>query len=148
MEEFYKKGILKAMGVSNFYPDRLIDLIKFNEIVPAVNQVEVYPFHQQVKAHEIMKKYGVQIQAWAPLAEGKNNLFGNEILKAIGDKYNKTNAQVALRYLIQREVVVIPKTVRKERMIENFDVFDFELTQEDMDAISALDKGKPVFLTL
>ena len=147
MEEFYKKGILKAMGVSNFYPDRLIDLIKFNEIVPAVNQVEVHPFHQQVKAHEIMKKYGVQIQAWAPLAEGKNNLFGNEILKAIGDKYNKTNAQVALRYLIQREVVVIPKTVRKERMIENLDVFDFELTQEDMDAISALDKGESLFFS-
>lgn len=147
MEELYKEGTLKAIGVSNFYPDRLIDLIKFNEIVPAVNQVETHPFNQQVKAQEIMKKYGVQIQAWAPFAEGKNNMFSDETLKAVGDKYNKTNAQVALRYLIQRDVVVIPKTVRKERMIENFDIFDFELTQEDMDLIAALDKGESLFFS-
>ncbi|QNO15404.1 aldo/keto reductase [Alkalicella caledoniensis] len=147
MEDLYKEEKLKAIGVSNFYPDRLIDLIKYNNVVPAVNQVEVHPFHQQGKAHEIMKKYGVQIQAWAPFAEGKNNMFGDETLKAVGGKYNKSNAQVALRYLIQRGVVVIPKSVRKERMIENIDVFDFELTQEDMGIIAALDKGKSLFFS-
>ncbi len=147
MEELYKDGKLKAIGVSNFYPDRLIDLIKFNEIVPAVNQVEVHPYHQQMKAHEIMKKYGVQIQAWAPLAEGKNNIFGDEALKAIGDKYNKTNAQVVLRYLVQRGVSVIPKTVNKERMKQNFDVFDFELSEEDMNNIATLDKAETLFFS-
>lgn len=147
MEELYKDGKLKAIGVSNFYPDRLIDLIKFNEIVPAVNQVEVHPYHQQMKAHEIMKKYGVQIQAWAPLAEGKNNIFGDEALKAIGDKYNKTNAQVVLRYLIQRGVSVIPKTVNKERMKQNFDLFDFELSEEDMNNIASLDKAETLFFS-
>ncbi len=147
MEELYKEGKLKAIGVSNFYPDRLIDLIKYNDIVPAVNQVETHPFNQQVKAHEIMKKYGVQIQAWAPFAEGKNNLFGDETLKTIGDKYNKSNAQVALRFLIQRGVSVIPKTVNKERMIQNIDVFDFELTKEDMDRIASLDKAETLFFS-
>lgn len=147
MEDLYKEGKLKAIGVSNFYPDRLIDLIKYNNVIPAVNQVEVHPFHQQGKAHEIMKKYGVQIQAWAPFAEGKNNMFCDETLKSVGDKHNKSNAQVALRYLIQRGVVVIPKSVRKERMIENIDVFDFELTQEDMDIIAALDKGESLFFS-
>jgi 2,5-diketo-D-gluconate reductase A len=147
MTESYKQGTIKAIGVSNFYPDRLIDLIKFNEIVPAVNQVETHPYNQQVKAHEVMKKYGVQIQAWAPFAEGKNNIFGDETLKAVGDKYNKSNAQVALRYLIQRGVAVIPKTVRKERMIENFDVFGFELEEEDMDVIAALDQGDSLFFS-
>ena len=147
MEELYKEGKLRAIGVSNFYPDRLVDLIKFNEVVPAVNQVETHPYNQQVKAHEIMKKYGVQIQAWAPFAEGKNNLFGDEILKAVGDKYDKSNAQVALRYLIQRGISVIPKTVNKERMIQNIDVFDFELTKEDMDMIAALDKAETLFFS-
>ena len=147
MEEFYKKGTLKAIGVSNFYPDRLIDLIKFNKIVPAVNHVETHPFNQQIKAQEIMKKYRVQIQAWAPLVEGKSNIFGNETLKMIGNKYNKTNAQITLRYLIQRGIVVIPKTVRKERMAENFNVFDFELTKEDMDVIATLDKGESLFFS-
>ena len=147
MEELYKEGKIKAIGVSNFYPDRLIDLIKFNEIVPAVNQVETHPFNQQVKAQEVMKKYGVQIQAWAPFAEGKNNMFNDETLKAVGDKYNKSNAQVALRYLIQRGVVVIPKTVSKERMIQNIDVFDFELAKEDMDVIATLDKGESLFFS-
>jgi 2,5-diketo-D-gluconate reductase A len=147
MEELYKEGKLRAIGVSNFYPDRLIDLIKYNEIVPAVNQVETHVFNQQVKAREIMKKYGVQIQAWAPFAEGKNNLFGDETLKAVGGKYNKSNAQVALRYLIQRGVSVLPKTVNKERMIQNIDVFDFYLTEEDMDKITALNQSESLFFS-
>jgi diketogulonate reductase-like aldo/keto reductase len=142
-----KVGKLKTIGVSNFYPDRLINLVKFNEIVPAVNQVETLPYHQQVEAHQVMKKYGVQIQAWALFAEGKNNIFNDEILKAVGDKYNKSNAQVTLRFLIQRGVAVIPKTVRKERMIENIDVFDFELTEDDMEMIAALDKGESLFFS-
>lgn len=146
-EELYKEGKLKAIGVSNFYPDRLIDLIQFNEVVPAVNQVETHVFNQQVKAKKFMDKYGVQIQAWAPFAEGKNNLFTNETLKAVGDKYNKSIAQVALRYLIQIGVPVLPKSVSKERMIQNIDVFDFELTKEDMDAIAALDKGESLFFS-
>jgi diketogulonate reductase-like aldo/keto reductase len=147
MEDLYKEGKLRAIGVSNFYPDRLIDLIKFNEVVPAVNQVETHPFNQQAKAQEVMKKYGVQIEAWGPFAEGKNNIFSDETLKAVGDKYNKSNAQVALRYLIQRGVVVIPKSVHKERMIQNIDVFDFELTTEDMELITALDKGESLFFS-
>ncbi|MBT9139336.1 MAG: Glyoxal reductase [Syntrophomonadaceae bacterium] len=147
MQELYKEGKLRAIGVSNFYPDRLIDLIKYNEVVPAVNQVETHPFNQQIKAHGIMKKYGVQIQAWAPFAEGKNNLFGDEILKSVGDKYNKSNAQVALRFLIQRGVSVIPKTINKDRMIQNMDVFDFELTNEDMNSIVALDKAQSLFFS-
>lgn len=147
MEELYRAGKIRAIGVSNFYPDRLIDLIKYNEVVPAVNQVETHPFNQQKKAHEIMKKYGVQIQAWAPFAEGKNNLFGDENLRAVGDKYHKSNAQVALRYLIQRGVSVIPKTVNKERMIQNIDIFDFELTNEDMDIIASLDKAESLFFS-
>ncbi|GFZ31094.1 2,5-diketo-D-gluconic acid reductase [Clostridium zeae] len=147
MEELYKEGKLKAIGVSNFYPDRLIDLIKFNEVVPAVNQVETHVFNQQANSHEIMKKYGVQIESWGPFAEGKNNLFTDETLKAVGDKYNKSNAQVALRYLIQRGVVVIPKSVHKERMIQNIDVFDFELTKEDMDLIATLDKEESLFFS-
>lgn len=140
MEELYHEGKLKAIGVSNFYSDRLIDLIKFNKVIPMVNQVETHPFHQQVEANEIMKKYGVQIQAWAPFAEGKNDLFGNEILVEIGKKYNKSAAQVTLRYLIERGVSVLPKSVKKERMQQNFEVFDFELNQEDMDNILKLDQ--------
>ncbi|NTW90781.1 MAG: aldo/keto reductase [Erysipelotrichaceae bacterium] len=140
MEELYNEGKLKAIGVSNFYSDRLIDLIKFNKVIPMVNQVETHPFHQQVEANEIMKKYGVQIQAWAPFAEGKNDLFGNETLVEIGKKYNKSAAQVTLRYLIQRGISVLPKSVKKERMQQNFEVFDFELNQEDMDAILKLDQ--------
>lgn len=140
MEELYHEGKLKAIGVSNFYSDRLIDLIKFNKVIPMVNQVETHPFHQQVEANEIMKKYGVQIQAWAPFAEGKNDLFGNEMLVEIGKKYNKSAAQVTLRYLIQRGVSVLPKSVKKERMQQNFEVFDFELNQEEMDNILKLDQ--------
>lgn len=147
MEELYAEGKLKAIGVSNFYPDRLIDLIKFNKIVPMVNQVETHPYNQQIKAHEIMKKYGVQIQAWAPFAEGKNNLFEDETLKGIGVKYNKTNAQVTLRYLIQRGISVIPKTVNKDRMKQNFDIFDFTLSEEDMSTIATLDKTESLFFS-
>lgn len=147
MEELYKEGKLKSIGVSNFYPDRLIDLIKFNEIVPAVNQIETHVFHQQMKAQETMKKYGVQIQAWAPFAEGRNDLFNNETLKTVGNQYHKSAAQVALRFLIQHGISVLPKTVNKERMIQNLDVFDFVLTKEDMDAIAALDTGESLFFS-
>ena len=147
MEELYKEGKLKAIGVSNFYSDRLIDLIKFNDIVPMVNQVETHPYHQQIKAHEIMKKYGVQIQAWAPFAEGKNNLFNDETLVRIGKSHNKTAAQVTLRYLIQRGVSVIPKTVNKDRMRQNFEVFDFELNEEEMNEILQLDLPQSQFFS-
>lgn len=147
MEELYKAGKIRAIGVSNFYPDRLIDLIQFNEIVPAINQVETHPFNQQVKAQEIMKKYGVQIESWGPFAEGRNDMFTNETLKTVGEKYKKTNAQVALRYLIQKDVVVIPKSTHKERMIQNFDVFDFELSKEDMNMIAKLDKEESAFFS-
>ena len=116
MTELYKEGKIKAIGVSNFYPDRLLDFIMNNEVVPAVNQVETHPFNQQIKANEIMKEYGVQIESWGPFAEGKNGIFTNEILSEIGKKYNKSVAQVVLRWLIQRDVVVIPKSVRKERI--------------------------------
>lgn len=147
MEELYKEGKIKAIGVSNFYPDRLVDLIKFNEIVPAVNQVETHVFNQQIKANEVMKKYGVQIQAWAPFAEGKNDLFNNELLKSIGDKYDKSVAQVALRYLIQKGVSVLPKSAKKERIEQNINVFDFELTKEDMNSITTLDQGESLFFS-
>ena len=146
MTELYKEGKIKAIGVSNFYPDRLLDFIMNNEVVPAVYQVETHPFNQQVKANEIMKEYGVQIESWGPFAEGKNGIFTNEILSKIGKKYNKSVAQVVLRWLIQRDVVVIPKSVRKERIEENFNVFDFELSSEDMKKISELDKKESLFL--
>ena len=146
MTELYKEGKIKAIGVSNFYPDRLVDFIMNNEVVPAVNQVETHPFNQQVKPNEIMKEYGVQIESWGPFAEGKNGIFTNEILSEIGKKYNKSVAQVILRWLIQRDVVVIPKSVRKERIEENFNVFDFELNSEDMEKISELDKKESLFL--
>lgn len=147
MEEMYKGGNIRAIGVSNFYPDRLVDLIKFNEVVPAINQVETHPFNQQVRAKEIMDKYGVQIESWAPFAEGRNNIFTNKTLKEVGDKYNKSIAQVALKYLIQRGVIVIPKSVHKERMIENFNIFDFKLDDYDMKKIVKLDKAKSAFFS-
>lgn len=147
MEEMYKRGKIRAIGVSNFYPDRLIDLIKFNEVVPAINQVETHLFNQQVNAKEIMDKYGVQIESWAPFVEGHNNIFTNKTLKKVGNRYNKSTAQVALRYLIQRGIIVIPKTVHKERMIQNFDIFDFKLNEDDMNKIAKLDKGKSAFLS-
>ena len=147
LEELYAAGTIKAIGVSNFYPDRYIDLVQFNEVVPAVNQVETHVFNQQVKAGEIMKKYNTQIESWGPFAEGKNNLFTNATLQEVGSKYNKSTAQVALRYLIQRGVVVIPKTVNKNRMEENFNVFDFELGAGEMDQIAALDTGESAFFS-
>lgn len=147
MEEAYKNGKLRAIGVSNFYPDRFIDLAEFNEIKPAVNQVETHVFNQQVKAQEIMESYGTQIMSWGPFAEGRNNFFTNDTLVAIAGKYGKSVAQVALRFLIQRNVVVIPKSTHKERMAENFNVFDFALSDEDMKAIAALDKGESLFFS-
>ena len=147
MEEAYKAGKLRAIGVSNFYPDRLIDLAENNEIVPMVNQVETHVFNQQVEAQKIMREYGTHIMAWGPFAEGKNNFFTNETLVSVGAKYGKSSAQVALRYLIQRGVIVIPKSVKKERMEQNMDVFDFTLSDEDMEAILALDEAKTLFFS-
>lgn len=147
MEELYKEGKVRAIGVSNFHPDRLIDLIIHNEVVPAVNQVETHPFNQQIEAAKFMKENNVQIESWAPFAEGKNNLFQNEVLVSIGEKYNKSVAQVVLRWLTQREVVVIPKSVRKERIVENFNIFDFELSQEDMESIAKLDTKESLFFS-
>lgn len=146
MEELYEEGKTRAIGVSNFYPDRLTDLMVHNKIAPAVNQVETHPFHQQAEGHEFLKEYGVQIESWGPFAEGKNGLFSNELLRNIGKKYNKSIAQVVLRWLIQRGVVVIPKSVRKERIEENIHVFDFELNNEDMEAIKSLDRKTSSFL--
>ena len=146
MEEYYKAGKLRAIGVSNFYPDRFVDIVNFVEIKPMVNQVETHVFNQQIIPQEIMKEYGTQIESWGPFAEGKNNLF-NETLVEIGKKYDKTAAQVALRYLIQRDIVVIPKTVKKDRMIQNFSVFDFELSEDDMKKILKLDKKESLFLS-
>jgi len=146
MEELYKEGRIRAIGVSNFFPDRIMDLILHNEIVPAVNQIETHPFHQQIATQKFLEDNGVQIESWGPFAEGKNNIFSNEVLRSIGEKYNKSIAQVILRWMIQRDVVVIPKSVRKERMAENFDVFGFELSSADMDAIKALDTAQSAFL--
>lgn len=147
MEEAYSEGRVKAIGVSNFMPDRLIDICKFVNIQPTVNQIETHVFHQQQEAHEYMEKLNVQHQSWGPFAEGKKGLFNNKVLKEIGKKYNKTTAQVALRYLLQNDVVVIPKTTHKERMIENFDVFDFELDKKDMKAIAKLDEKDSAFFS-
>ncbi|WP_419874242.1 aldo/keto reductase [Candidatus Pristimantibacillus sp. PTI5] len=147
MEELYREGKVRAIGVSNFHEDRLIDLIIHNEVVPAVNQVETHPFNQQIENAKFMKENNVQIESWAPFAEGKNNLFQNEVLVSIAQKYNKSVAQVVLRWLSQREVVVIPKSVRKERMIENFNIFDFELSQEDVESITALDTKQSLFFS-
>lgn len=147
MEEAYSEGRVKAIGVSNFMPDRLIDICKFVNIQPTVNQIETHVFHQQQEAHEYMEKLNVQHQSWGPFAEGKKGLFNNMVLKEIGKKYNKTTAQVALRYLLQNDVVVIPKTTHEERMIENFDVFDFELDKKDMKAIAKLDEKDSAFFS-
>ncbi|WP_058763638.1 aldo/keto reductase [Exiguobacterium chiriqhucha] len=147
MEELYREGKINAIGVSNFQPDRLIDLIIHNEIVPAVNQVETHVFNQQVESHDFMKENNVQIESWGPFAEGKNNLFQNEILASIAEKYDKSVAQVALRWLTQRGVVAIPKSVRKERIIENFNIFDFVLSSEDMEKIATLDTKESLFFS-
>jgi 2,5-diketo-D-gluconate reductase A len=145
MEELYKEGKVRAIGVSNFQPDRLIDLIIHNEIVPAINQVETHPFHQQIATQQFMVDNNVQIESWGPFAEGKNNLFHNELLQSIGHKYNKSIAQVVLRWLTQRGVIAIPKSVRKDRMAENFNSLDFELSTEDIDAIKTLDTNASLF---
>ena len=141
MEELYKEGRIRAIGVSNFYPDRLLYLCVNAEIIPAVNQVECHPFFQQKDALKVMKEYGVQPEAWGPFAEGKNNFFQNPILAEIAAKYGKSVAQVALRWNVQRGVVVIPKSVHKERIQENFNIWDFELSDKDMETISDMDIG-------
>lgn len=145
MEELYRDGKIKAIGVSNFTPDRLMDLLIHNQVPPAVNQIETHPFNQQIAAASFLKENKIQHQAWSPLAEGKNNIFQNQVLAAIAGKYKKTVVQVILRWLIQREIVPLPKSVHKERIIENINVFDFKLTADDMKAIAALDTGKSIF---
>lgn len=147
MEELYKNGKIKAIGVCNFFADRLVDLIMHNEIVPAVNQVEVNPFYQKNDYQTIMNEYNVQMQSWAPFAEGRNNMFTNEVLLSIAKKYNKSIAQVILNWLVKRNIVVIPKTVRKERMEENFNIFDFELDESDIKLISSIDKNESSFFS-
>lgn len=146
LERLYQEGRTKAIGVSNFYPDRLADLIVHNEIAPMVNQIETHPFFQRADYQAQMQERGVQIESWAPLAQGRNNLFSNPELEKIAAKHGKTIAQVVLRWLIQRDVVVIPKSVHKERIAENFDVFDFDLSSEDMSEIAKLDTGASIFI--
>lgn len=145
LETAYKEGKIRAIGVSNFYPDHFIDLASNVEIVPAVNQVETHVFDQQVKAQEYMKDFGTHVMAWAPLAEGRNNFFTNPVLEAIGRKYGKSVAQVALRWLLQRDVIIIPKSVHIDRMKQNIDLFDFSLSDEDMAQIASLDTQTSLF---
>jgi len=145
MEELYRAGRIKAIGISNFHPDRVMDLILHNDVAPAVNQIETHPFHQQLATQEFLRENNVQIESWGPFAEGRNDIFRNEALRSIGARYGKTIAQVILRWLAQRGVVAIPKSVRKERMVENFAIFDFALDHEDMAAIAALDTGQSAF---
>jgi diketogulonate reductase-like aldo/keto reductase len=145
MVELYKNGKAKAIGVSNFQPDRVMDLITFNEVIPAVNQVETHPFNQQIATQKFITENKVQIESWGPFAEGKNNLFQNELLLSIAAKYKKSVAQVVLHWLTMRGVVAIPKSVKKERIKENFNIFDFELSIEDMESIATLDMKKSSF---
>lgn len=139
MEELYQAGKIRAIGVSNFQPDRIMDFILHNKIVPAVNQIETNPFNQQIETQKFLQENNIQIEAWAPFAEGRNNIFRNDVLTSIAKKYNKSVAQIILRWLVQRDVVVLSKSVRKERMIENLNIFDFELNEEDMKAIKTMD---------
>jgi 2,5-diketo-D-gluconate reductase A len=139
MEELYREGRIRAIGVSNFYPDRVMDLIVHNQVVPAVNQIETHPFNQQIETQKFLQDNNVQIESWGPFAEGQHNIFQNEVLRSIAGKYQKTVAQVILRWLTQRGVVAIPKSVRKERIEENFNIFDFDLSPDDMAAIATLD---------
>lgn len=145
MEELYGEGKIKAIGVANFHPDRLIDLIMHNKVVPAINQIETHPFHQQIDTQKFLQSNNVQIESWGPFAEGKNEIFRNELLGGIGKKYNKSIAQVILRWLTQRGVIVIPKSVKKERMAENFNIFDFNLSEDDMETIATLDTKESLF---
>ena len=147
MEEAYKAGKVRAIGVSNFGPDRYLDIEHFSEIKPAVNQIETHVFQQQKTAKEYLKKYGCQIESWGPFAEGKNEMFTNPVLTSIGARHGKTAAQTALRFLLQSDVVIIPKTTHKDRMQQNFDIFDFELTSEEMSEIEALDGGNSLFFS-
>jgi 2,5-diketo-D-gluconate reductase A len=145
MTELHRAGRIRAIGVSNFYPDRLVDFVLHNEIIPAVNQIEIHPFHQQMETQPVLQEYGVQPEAWGPFAEGRNGLFENELLRSVGQKHGKSIAQIVLRWLIQRGIVAIPKSVRKERMAENFAIFDFELDAEDLAAIATLDQNTSSF---
>lgn len=145
MQELHREGKIKAIGVANFHPDRVIDLIINSGFSPAVNQIETHPFQQQIETQKFLEENKVQIESWGPFAEGKNNIFHNEVLAVIGQKYNKSVAQVILHWLTQRGVVAIPKSVRKERMVENFNIFDFELSSEDLQAISTLDTKTSLF---
>lgn len=147
MEELYKEGRIKAIGVSNFYPDRLVDLILHNEIAPMINQVETHPFFQQTNSNKIMKEHNVQIQSWGPFAEGRNDMFKNNVLSTIAKKHNKSIAQVVLRWLVQNNIIAIPKSNHKERMIENMDIFDFSLDSKDLENISSLDTDKSLFFS-
>ncbi len=147
LEDLYDEGKIRAIGISNFYPDRMVDICSFNRIKPMVNQVETHPHNQQTEAQKWMKKYGVQIEAWAPLGEGRGDLFTDPVIADIGKKYGKTNAQVMLRWELQRGIVVIPKSVHIERMQENFDIFDFELTDEDMETMASLDRKQSSFFS-
>jgi 2,5-diketo-D-gluconate reductase A len=145
MQELNREGLAKAIGVSNFYPDRLVDLIAHNEVTPAVDQIETHPFNQRTADQSVMREHGVQIESWGPFAEGQNNIFSDPILSEIGAAHGKSVAQTILRWLIQRDVVVIPKSVRPQRMRENIDVFDFELTAGDMARIAEMDTGATLF---
>lgn len=145
MQELYAEGKVRAIGVANFHPDRVMDLIANSGFTPAVNQIETHPFHQQISTQEFLQNNNVQIQSWAPFAEGKNNIFHNDLLISIGNKHDKSVAQIILRWLIQRGVVAIPKSVRKERMLENFTIFDFELSADDMQMIQTLDTNESLF---
>jgi 2,5-diketo-D-gluconate reductase A len=145
LEDLHRQGVLKAIGVSNFYPDRLVDLIQHNEVTPAVNQIECHPYFQRHTDQTVMREHGVLLESWGPFAEGRNDLFSDPTLTSIGAQYGKTVAQVVLRWLIQREVVVIPKSIRPERMAENMDVFDFALSDDDMSRIAAMDTGASLF---
>lgn len=145
MQELYHEGKIKAIGVANFHPDRVIDLIINSGFTPAINQIETHPFHQQIETHQFLTDNNVQIQSWGPFAEGKNDIFNNETLKTIAVKYNKSVAQVILRWLTQRGIIAIPKSVRKERMKENFDVFTFELSETEMQTITTLDNKTSLF---
>lgn len=147
LEDLYEEGTIRAIGVSNFAPDRLVDIASFNRIAPMVNQVETHPFNQQTEAKQWMDKYHIQHEAWAPFGEGRKGLFDNPVLTAIGEKYGKSAAQVILRWHIQRNTVVIPKSTHYERMAQNIDVFDFQLTDEDMKQIAALDKKESSFFS-
>ncbi len=145
MEELSSEGKIRAIGISNFQPDRVMDLISFNKIIPAVNQIETHPFHQQIEAHKFLQENGIQYESWGPFAQGKSDLFRNELLSSIGNKHNKTIAQVVLRWLTQRGIVAIPKSVRKERMEENFNIFDFQLSDDDLQSIQTLDQKTSAF---